>query len=149
MALQSAAIPYRRSGDGRIEVLLVTSRRQGRWVFPKGKVKPGIPPHIAAASEAYEEAGVIGLVYANSVGEYAQTKINADGTRVPLRIRAYSMAVADEAAQWPEMYVRRRSWMTLAAATIAVGDPELQKVLAHFQAFALSTLGPNANDGIG
>ena len=33
---QSAAIPYR-SSDAGLEVLLVTSRRRGRWVLPKGR----------------------------------------------------------------------------------------------------------------
>ena len=34
--VQYAALPYRRSGDSHTQVMLVTSRDSGRWVFPKG-----------------------------------------------------------------------------------------------------------------
>ena len=143
MTLQSAAIPYRRSGNGHIEVLLVTSRRQGRWVFPKGNVKSGIPPHISAALEAYEEAGVIGLVYAKPLGTYTQTKISPDGNSAPIRVQAYTMMVTDETGEWPEMNQRHRSWMTVDTATEAVRDPELRKVIRRLQTFASSTVAPD------
>jgi hypothetical protein len=39
--MQCAAIPYRRTHAGELEVLLVTSRGKGNWILPKGKVKPG------------------------------------------------------------------------------------------------------------
>ena len=58
--LQYAAVPYRRRGDGTIEVMLVTSRETKRWVVPKGWPIRGAKPHTSAAREAMEEAGVLG-----------------------------------------------------------------------------------------
>ncbi|HKT53105.1 MAG TPA: hypothetical protein VJP88_01535, partial [Caulobacteraceae bacterium] len=34
--LQAAALPWRLTAEGKVEVLLVTSRETRRWVTPKG-----------------------------------------------------------------------------------------------------------------
>ncbi|HPU15489.1 MAG TPA: DUF47 domain-containing protein, partial [Polymorphobacter sp.] len=57
---QIAALPYRRDADGDMRLLLITSRETRRWVLPKGNPIDGLDPHLAAAAEAYEEAGVTG-----------------------------------------------------------------------------------------
>ena len=54
---QSGCIPYALVG-GQAVFLLITSRRSGRWVFPKGSHMDGKTPWDSAAQEAYEEAGV-------------------------------------------------------------------------------------------
>ena len=54
---QSAALPYRVSA-GCVQVLLVTSRRSGRWIIPKGHVEPGEAPADAALREVQEETGL-------------------------------------------------------------------------------------------
>ncbi|MAK81656.1 NUDIX domain-containing protein, partial [Phenylobacterium sp.] len=58
---QAGAVPYRVTDKG-VSVLLVTSRRTGRWVFPKGGLMNGRTPWESAAQEALEEAGVEGEV---------------------------------------------------------------------------------------
>ena len=55
---QVAALPFRIGADGRIEVLLITSRDTGRWIIPKGWPMIGRKAHRAAEREAFEEAGV-------------------------------------------------------------------------------------------
>ncbi len=59
---QVAAIPVRKSAEGQLEVLLVTTRETQRWVVPKGWPLPRRPDHEAAANEAWEEAGVRGTI---------------------------------------------------------------------------------------
>ena len=56
---QYAALPWRVK-DGRLEIMLVTSRDTKRWVIPKGWPMKGRKPHIVAAIEAVQEAGLIG-----------------------------------------------------------------------------------------
>jgi 8-oxo-dGTP pyrophosphatase MutT (NUDIX family) len=58
-----AAICYRRI-DSRPEFLLVGTKDYPAWTFPKGKVDPGDKgdARAAAAREAFEEAGVRGVV---------------------------------------------------------------------------------------
>jgi len=63
MLTQAGAIPYRMA-DGKLEVLLVTSRETGRWVIPKGHIDDGMTPQTAASQEAWEEAGVTGEITA-------------------------------------------------------------------------------------
>ncbi len=59
-AEQVAAVCYRMRG-GDIEFLLVQTGG-GRWIFPKGRVEPGLTHAQAAAIEAFEEAGVHGCI---------------------------------------------------------------------------------------
>ena len=59
---QAAAVCYKLV-DQKPEFLLVQARsNKTRWVFPKGKIKKGEKPWMAAAREAREEAGVEGKI---------------------------------------------------------------------------------------
>jgi 8-oxo-dGTP pyrophosphatase MutT (NUDIX family) len=59
---QAGAIVLREEG-GIVRVLLVRSKKDPTlWIFPKGHIEPGEAPRIAALREAFEEAGVTGLV---------------------------------------------------------------------------------------
>jgi 8-oxo-dGTP pyrophosphatase MutT (NUDIX family) len=60
---QSGAIVVRR-GPKEPEVLLVTSKRNGNWIFPKGHIEKGETAETAALREAKEEAGVVGKLIA-------------------------------------------------------------------------------------
>jgi 8-oxo-dGTP pyrophosphatase MutT (NUDIX family) len=121
MALQSAAIPYRFREDGGLEVLLVTSRRKGRWVFPKGQVKPGTLPHSSAAKEAFEEAGVLGKVTDKAIVSHERKRSGAEDT-FPDRLLVYPLLVNTEAPGWPEMRERERRWMPLSEAIASVSQ---------------------------
>ncbi len=70
---QSAVLPYRIL-DGRVEILLVSSRRKKRWVLPKGVVEPGLSAVESAVKEAWEEAGLEGLAASQTVGSYRYEK---------------------------------------------------------------------------
>ena len=59
---QAGAIVFRIEG-GIVRVLLVRAKKDPNlWVFPKGHIDPGEQPAMAALREAFEEAGVAGLV---------------------------------------------------------------------------------------
>ena len=45
--------------------LFVTSKRKGRWIFPKGNRKKNESDNKASRREAFEEAGVKGRVFAD------------------------------------------------------------------------------------
>lgn len=71
---QVAAVCYRlRSGV--IEFLLVRTGK-GRWIFPKGRVEPGLTHAQAAALEAFEEAGVHGRMEEASFTRYVPSQRN-------------------------------------------------------------------------
>ena len=71
---QYAALPYRVTKTRGIEFLLVTSRESGRWIIPKGWPIAGLQPARSAAQEAYEEAGVRGIIGTKAIGEYSYNK---------------------------------------------------------------------------
>ncbi|WP_176594114.1 NUDIX hydrolase [Sphingobium sp. EM0848] len=129
---QSAAIPYRHNSSGALEVLLVSSRRSGRWVLPKGANKRGLRPYQSAAREAFEEAGALGVISAFEIGTYRQHKIQRNGNSVPIYVTAYPLSVQSVLQSWPEMSLRRRRWMTIGDAAIAVRDTEISAVLHAF-----------------
>ncbi len=128
---QSAAIPYRRNAAGELEVLLVTSRRSGRWVLPKGNINRMLP-HAAAAREAFEEAGVLGVIRHTPVGDYLQQKILADGHALDIAVSAYPLFVNVLLGKYPEMDLRKRKWMHVLEAADAVKDRELGTLLQSF-----------------
>ena len=67
---QVAALPFRRTALGEIEILLITSRETERFLIPRGwPMKPLSDPD-AAAQEAYEEAGIVGKVKRIPIGDY-------------------------------------------------------------------------------
>ena len=72
--VQYGALPYRFTHDGVLEILLLTTRRSGRWIIPKGWPIKGLRPAKSAAREAFEEAGVRGQVRAKSIGLFAYDK---------------------------------------------------------------------------
>ncbi|WP_176594236.1 NUDIX domain-containing protein [Sphingobium sp. EM0848] len=74
MTRQSGAIPFRINVEGEPEILLVTSKRSGRWVLLKGEVKRDMLPDASAAREAFEEGGVLGSISGRPVATYRQIK---------------------------------------------------------------------------
>jgi 8-oxo-dGTP pyrophosphatase MutT (NUDIX family) len=74
-----AAVCYRVRG-GEPEFLLVRTRN-GHWTFPKGRVDQDATNAHAAAREAYEEAGVRGLVEPVPFFSYRHCKPRQLGSR--------------------------------------------------------------------
>jgi 8-oxo-dGTP pyrophosphatase MutT (NUDIX family) len=129
--LQSAAIPYRRNPARELEVLLVTSRKKGRWVLPKGNVR-GMLPHASAAREAFEEAGVIGIISRNSVGVYHHRKTVSADEEIVIPVNVFPLFVNTLLRTWPEMAYRSRRWMHVLEAAETVEDQEIRDVLHSF-----------------
>jgi 8-oxo-dGTP pyrophosphatase MutT (NUDIX family) len=127
-----AALPFRRS-RGRWEVLLVTTRRSGRWIVPKGRAKDGCTPARTAKLEALEEAGVVGAVGRKAIGSF-EMKSRFAGPRVKAnRISVYPLAVRRQHERWKEDGERHRRWMTIAQAVRTVHPEGLGDLLRAFR----------------
>lgn len=129
--LQYGALCWRRNDTG-IEVLLITSRDTGRWVIPKGWPMPGLAPEAAAAQEAWEEAGVEGVMSPLCLGRYGYQKVFTLTASVPCAVAVYGLQVKDVAKSFPEAKVRRRAWFPLDEAAGLVAEPELAGIIAGF-----------------
>ncbi|WP_395396122.1 NUDIX hydrolase (plasmid) [Novosphingobium sp. BL-8A] len=130
---QFAAIPYRRNGKHDLEVLLVTSRRKGRWVLPKGTVR-GMLPHACAAREALEEAGVLGDIRQAAFGTYVRLKRAKASQPEAIPVFAFPLLVRTQLEIWPEMSFRRRRWLSSREAVDTVEDSGLADILGRFAA---------------
>lgn len=127
-----AAICYRlRSGS--VEFLLVRTHA-GRWTFPKGAVDPGEERWAAAQREAFEEAGVTGVIDHTPLTTYLHAKKAWEEGGQETRVCAFLLEV--EKTQRPEETHRKPTWFSLhvAETNLIKGRPvkykkELQRVL--------------------
>jgi len=110
MADLACAIPYRLTEKG-VELLLVTSRKKRDWIFPKGNVEGEDSPRLAAEKEAWEEAGVSGILSEKRVGQYVRSR---GGERKIIAV--YLMQVEKTEKVWPEKSIRDRKWIPLDRA---------------------------------
>src|SRR5262245_25108563 len=116
---QAAALPIR---AGRI--CLVTSSNGKRWVIPKGLIEPGQTAGETALQEAWEEAGLVGILKPEPVGSYLYDKWC--GT---CHVTVFVMQVNEVAQEWPERELRQRSWLSLGGALDRIEDPGLADIL--------------------
>jgi len=116
---QAAAIPVRK---GRL--CLVTSRSGKRWIIPKGCMEPGKSTGEIALQEAWEEAGLTGVLDKHPVGSYVYEKLGAQH-----HVTVFLMRVTDECEEYPERSQRERAWLTPAQALDQVEEQGLKEVL--------------------
>jgi 8-oxo-dGTP pyrophosphatase MutT (NUDIX family) len=113
-----------------IEILLVTSRATRRWIIPKGWPIKGLTPRLAAAREAYEEAGVRGRVGGRALGSYVYDKrLDNGGGVVPCEVRVFPLAVKRQLKAWPEAGERTTRWFSAAEAVDLVADEGLRALI--------------------
>lgn len=129
---QYAALPWRRTPAGGVEVLVITSRETKRWVIPKGWPIKKLKPPASAAQEALEEAGVTGQTTRKALGVYHYDKRLRSGRTQHLRVLVFGLEVVEERDEWPEKGQRERRWTTPAEASELVDEKELKRLLAAF-----------------
>ena len=129
---QAAAIPLR---AGR--VCLVTSRRGRRLVVPKGRMERGRTPKQIALQEAWEEAGLIGVLKPRPIGRYRYEK-----ARSQFEVLVYIMDVTEVEGDWPECNRRSRYWMDPARAIAEIENPGLRRLLKKIALLSVSVSSP-------
>lgn len=140
--LQFGALPWRVSEDGHVEILLATSRDTKRWVIPKGWPMEGRKPHIVAAIEAQEEAGLHGKVDKARIGEFEYEKRMKGGGAVDCIVEVYSLRVERQRRKWPERGQRVTFWFPYTVAAQQVDEPGLKAIILAFgERVAASGLG--------
>ena len=126
---QIAALPYRVDKNRNL-ILLITSRGTGRWVLPKGWVEASDPdPAEAAAREALEEAGVIGIIAKTDVGSYTYFKSLDGGDNVLCSVRVFPLEVKSGLKSFKEAGQRILEWFSVEDAADAVKEPELAALI--------------------
>lgn len=133
---QVAALPWRGEGDA-LRLLLVSSRETRRWVIPKGWPMKGKTDFAAAAQEAYEEAGLEGVIAEQPIGDYEYLKRLKSGVARLVKVDVYPLQVTAEREIWPEKGQRTLEWMTPVEAALAVQESDLRDLIVRFAGVAL------------
>lgn len=128
---QSGALPYA-IVEGRVAFLLITSRRSGKWIFPKGTIEPDMTPWDSAALEALEEAGVSGTIEQQPIGSY-RASLGNDGIAL-VDVDLYPLLVTEQLDSWREQDQRLRHWATLSEAKRLLTDPALGRLAQRLHA---------------
>ncbi len=128
---QVAALPWRGEGAD-LRILLVSSRETRRWVIPKGWPMKDKADYLAAAQEAYEEAGLDGEILEKPAGDYDYLKRFKSGAAKLVKVDVYPMHVTGEHETWPEKGQRTLQWMTPVEAALSVQEPQLRDLIARF-----------------
>ena len=116
---QSCVIPYR-IANGIIELLLITSIKKQRWIFPKGYIEFNLTAFESAKKEAYEEAGVIGENETVELGAFELKKKNKKAI-----VKIFSMEVTKELKDYPEKNLRKRKWFSVKDALINIENNDI------------------------
>jgi 8-oxo-dGTP pyrophosphatase MutT (NUDIX family) len=123
---QSGVIPYR-VRDGKVEVLLISTRTSKKWVIPKGGIPKMMTSPDSAVKEAWEEAGVVGWVNDNLLGTYKyrkQGKIYC--------VEVFLLPVEAELSDWQEASTRERQWLDVPSAALLVKPVALKRLFKTF-----------------
>ena len=120
---QSATIPYSIK-DGELQILLITSIRNQKWIIPKGFIEFNLSPFESAKKEAFEEAGVIGT---NETIELGSFTLNKYGGKT--NIIVYSMEVEKFKEDYPEKNLRKRKWFPIKEAIDKITIPEVAEMI--------------------
>lgn len=88
---------------------------------------------MSAAREAYEEAGIRGIVGAKAIGAFSYEKgLDASGLTVPCEVRVFPMIVKRQLETWPEAHEREAQWFEPAKALATIKEEGLRKLIESF-----------------
>jgi len=128
---QFAALCYKVRND-KVRFLLVTTRRTGRWIIPKGWPMEGKTPAHTAQQEAWEEAGVVGKSKDTCLGVFAYEKVREDEDDFSCIAMVYPVKVKRREAKYPEVGQRQAKWVGRKKAMQMVTEPELARIIRDF-----------------
>ena len=134
---QVAALPWQQGADGKVRILLITSRTNGKWMLPKGWRMDGKSDFESALIEAREEAGIDGEVSQVPIGSYRYIKLFNDGGSMPAQAVVYPVNVTSQREKWDEKHQRSRRWVSLKKAAELVFEPDLKRFLFGLREEAL------------
>ena len=122
--IHQAGVIAHRIANGRHEVLLITSRDTRRWIIPKGNIEPGKTAPEAALQEAFEEAGVRGILASEiPLCFYTYFKRRTDQPSLPVSVEVFLLEVTEQLKKWPEKGKRKLRWLPIARAIKKLEEP--------------------------
>jgi 8-oxo-dGTP pyrophosphatase MutT (NUDIX family) len=87
-------------------------------------MEPGKTAGEIALQEAWEEAGLTGVLVPEPIGSYVYEKFNRQH-----HVTVFLMRVAEVADDWPEKAFRQRCWLKPAQAVRRIEENTLREIL--------------------
>ncbi|CAG8688429.1 241_t:CDS:2 [Ambispora leptoticha] len=112
------------------EILLITRRKGGGWILPKGGWESDESRQEAAARETYEEAGAKGRI-TGLLGEWDHHVVNKSTGLPKAMFSFFEMEVDKLEEKWPEMGERDRQWFHYDEAVNMVIKPFMREVIQN------------------
>jgi 8-oxo-dGTP pyrophosphatase MutT (NUDIX family) len=119
---QAAALPIHNN-----RVCLVTTSSGQGVIIPKGNIPDGMDPSKIAECEAWEEAGLLGRIGRQPIGNYFFLKSGKE-----LTVQVYLLEVKERASSWPEQHYRKRIWCSPQTAAERVSHIGLRELIEQF-----------------
>ncbi|PUZ45075.1 hypothetical protein GQ55_8G191200 [Panicum hallii var. hallii] len=104
---------------GRLQVLMISTPKRGDLIFPKGGWEDDESIDEAACREAFEEAGVKGIISATPLGEWifkSKSKQNSCGLQGACKGFMFGLQVTELLEIWPEQVTHGRRWVPVDEA---------------------------------
>jgi 8-oxo-dGTP pyrophosphatase MutT (NUDIX family) len=127
--------------DTAVEILLITTRKKGRWSVPKGWPIKRSTPQQTAATEAYEEAGVRGAIGEGGIGRFKKRRLKKKQP-VLCGVEIFPLRVNHEQQDWPEKHERSRIWVAPGEAAKLV---KKRRAIRNLRSVELIELGDTSN----
>jgi hypothetical protein len=102
-------------------------------MIAKGWPMKRTPPHVAAAQEALEEAGVIGEIGKRPIGSFSHKKLLKEGRVVVCEVHVFPLEVTRQRKTRPEKGKREVQWFSPSEAARTVQEPVLGKMIRKLQ----------------
>ena len=90
-------------------------------------------PHMTAAIEALQEAGLLGKITKTSFGSFHYQKRLKTGVVILCRVDVFLLKVLRQRKSWPEKDQRVTQWFSPDEAARLVEEPELSALIKTFE----------------
>lgn len=124
--IQFGVIPFT-NGKKNTKVVLVTSKTQGYWIFPKGNPIKNKTDFQSAEQEAFEEAGLRGKIQ-----QEPSYTVSFQQNSTSHKLTLFPMEVEEVLSTWPEMGDRKRRLVTIPKALSLINFAGLQDCLRRW-----------------
>ena len=108
------------------KIYLVTSREQGQWIIPTGKLEKNLSNRRVALLEAFEEAGVLGKL--DDQFEL-QVLLQTPRGKKKRKTIVFLLHVKHILNHWPEENERRRKSISIESYVKTISDKKLKRKL--------------------